>query len=50
MTNNTKIERFEDAKLRNSCHYACSSFSYTKLILIVLIIIFIYHTAINNIV
>jgi len=39
--NNT--EHFDQTSIRDTCHHACSSFSYVNVIIIVIVLLLIYH-------
>lgn len=46
--NNKHIENFSQAKIRNTCHYTCSSINYLNIFIFVIMIIVIYHFILTN--
>ena len=42
------VEHFGQNSIRDTCHYACSSFSYINVIIIILVILAIYHFVIKK--
>jgi hypothetical protein len=42
------IEHFNQQKVKNACHFACSSINYTNIIVLIITIILIYHFIITN--
>lgn len=42
-----KIEHFDQNSVRDTCHYACSSFSYVNVIIIIVVLLLIYHFIAN---
>jgi hypothetical protein len=43
-----KLEHFDQKKIKNACHYACSSMNYTNIIILIIVIILIYHVVMTN--
>lgn len=45
---NKEEESFDQSNIRNTCHYMCSSISYTNIIMLIIIILCVYHIIISN--
>lgn len=39
----------DESRVKNVCHYACSTLSYTNIIIIIAVFFLIYHIITNNI-
>ncbi len=48
MPEQNNLEHFDQNKLKNACHYACSSMNYTNIIILIVVLILIYHTIVTN--
>ncbi len=42
------LEHFDQKQIKNACHYACSSMTYTNIIILIIVIIMIYHMIVTN--
>jgi hypothetical protein len=46
--NKNNTEHFNQEKIKNTCHYVCSSINYTNIVILVIFIILVYHMIISN--
>lgn len=42
------LEHFDQNKVKNVCHYVCSSINYTNIIILIIVLILTYHVIISN--